>query len=389
MKRKLRVLQIIGDSKFGGASLVVADLMKMLQGRGLEVTLLATDRQMVDFAQENGFRVWPFKGIQRSINPLIDISATMRLAWALRGKYDIVHTHTTKGGVVGRTAAHMAGIPIVIHTVHGFAFGEFSGRLATSAVCLVEHIVALMCDRVIFVNSFDRLKSVKAGIIPENKAVTVYNGVTEERLKPGLSVNRTDLLKELNLAEDTFLCANVGRLAEQKGLRYLFEALGIVRRKMPELKIHQVMIGQGELYEQSQEWIKEYGIADRVHFLGFRTDALRWTGGADAFVLSSLWEGHSITLLEAMGCSTPIIATDIKGNRESITNEQDGLLVQPCNAQALADGIIRIASNPELARSLARQARETFMKRFTIEIMLENLWSIYDELLRSKNLLIK
>lgn len=386
MKNKLRLLQIIGDSKFGGDSVIICDWLKMLESRGFEVTLLATDKPVVKLAQEQGINVWTFKGIQRTINPFVDIPAILRLAWALRGKYDVVHTNTTKGGAVGRLAAWLARIPVILHTVHGFAFHEFSGKLSTFAVGFVERVLTRMSDRVIFVNDFDRMCAIKMGIVPEHKAVSVYNGVSEERLNPGLSVNRGDLLRDLNLDEDTFLCVNVGRLAEQKGLRYLFEALGIVRRKMPEFKIHQVMIGEGELYEQSQEWIKEYGIADRVHFLGFRTDALRWTGGADAFVLSSLWEGHSITLLEAMGCGTPIIATDIKGNRESITNELDGLLVQPADAESLAAGIMRLASDRDFAQQMGDRARKTFVERFTLKHMLDNTWNVYEKLLCEKKL---
>ncbi len=147
------------------------------------------------------------------------------------------------------------------------------------AVSTVENGLSKMCDQVIFVNKFDRLMAVDMGIVPEHKALTIYNGVSEERLAPGLDTKREELLDELNLSHDVMLSVFVGRLDEQKGLKYLFEALRIVREKVLDVDFHQVVLGDGEQAEHCRQWVEEFGVADRVHFLGFRTDALRWTGG--------------------------------------------------------------------------------------------------------------
>jgi glycosyltransferase involved in cell wall biosynthesis len=380
---------IIGDSKFGGAALVVCSLMKMLRSRDIDVTLLATDPNILEIFKKESFSVWTFKGIQRAVNPFIDISALLRLTRALRGKYDIVHTHTTKGGAIGRLAAKLAGVPVILHTVHGFAFHEFSGKLKTHLICIVERILAKMCDKMIFVNNYDRIKAIEMGITSEDKAVTVYNGIDESRLVLGINTDRSRKLSELNLSDSSFLSVYVGRLAEQKGLRYLFEAIKIVNEEMPNCVINQVVVGDGELFRRCQEWVEQFGITDRVYFLGFRPDAICWTGAADLFVLSSLWEGHSITLLEAMACGRPIVATDIKGNRESIKDGYNGLLVEPANSKALARAIIKIISNPKLAKTLGEHARDTFAKRFTLERMIECGWQVYEGVLKEKGLVKK
>jgi len=387
MNRPLRALHIVGDSKFGGGDVVIWEGLKILAGKGIDVTLLATDPSAIEYARSQGLSVWPFRGIRRAVRPVRDLWATLRLAWAICGRYDIVHTNTTKAGAVGRTAAYLARVPAILHTVHGFSFHEFSSRMTTTLVAAVERILAMMSDRVIFVNDFDRRRAVRMGILPARKAVTVYNGLGEDRLGPGLAARREELLAELNLPGDAVLSVFVGRLAPQKGLRYLLEALGIIRRTRPDLKLHQVVVGEGQQEEESRRWAKQQGVDDAVHFLGFRPDAVRWTGGADMFVVPSLWEGHSITLLEAMGCGAAIVATNIKGNRESLTHGRDGLLVKPADSQSLAEGMISLAENRDLARRLGQAARQTFLRRFTLQEMLKKTWAVYEELLSSKGML--
>jgi glycosyltransferase involved in cell wall biosynthesis len=378
---------VVGDSKFGGGDVVICEWLGMLKGHGIDATLLATDPSTVEFAGRYGIEVWPFAGIGRAVNPLRDLGTTLRLAEAIRGRFDIVHTNTTKGGAIGRTAARLACVPVVLHTVHGFAFHEFSSRPATTLIASLERLLAMMSDRVIFVNEYDRLRAVEMGILPQRKAVTVYNGLGPERIAPGLETDRDELLGELHLGPQAVLCVFVGRLAEQKGLRHLLEALSICRRRRGDIDLHQAIIGEGEQEGLCRLWAGELGLADRVHFLGFRSDAVRWTGGGDVFTLASLWEGHSISLLEAMGCGTAIVATDIKGNRESITDGADGVLVAPADAEALADGILRLAGDRQYARRVGQAARETFLKRFTLEKMLENTWRVYEDVLSEKHLL--
>ncbi|MHC4717304.1 MAG: glycosyltransferase, partial [Planctomycetota bacterium] len=222
MPRQLRALHVIGDSEFGGGDIVVCSLLKLLQEHDIDVTLLATDPSAIEYAEGQGIKVWPFRGICRQIRPVRDLWAAARLAKAIRGRYDIVHTHTTKGGAIGRTAAWLARVPARLHHVHGFSFHEFTGKWTTRLMASAERKLGRMCDRLIFVNSFDREKAIEMGIIPAAKAVTVYNGLPEERLAPGRGVRREELLAELSLPDDAILSVNVGRLAPQKGLVYLF-----------------------------------------------------------------------------------------------------------------------------------------------------------------------
>jgi glycosyltransferase involved in cell wall biosynthesis len=382
-----RILHVTSGTEFGGGYSVVLSLVEMARQHGLQADVHTQCPETIRMCKERGIRVFNFEGIDRPIRPHKDLWAVVRLARAIQGRYQVVHTHTTKGGAVGRLAAHLAKVPVVLHTVHGFAFHEFSSKMATHLGALAERVLAKRCDKMIFVNSFDREQALKLKIASEQKMVTIFNGVPESRLDPCRKVTRQELLSELQIDEDCFLCAFVGRLAPQKGLKYLMEAIALLKRKMVNREVHLAVIGNGKLEAEVRRQIHTLDITDRVHLLGFLIDGLRWTGGCDSFVLSSLWEGHSVTLLEAMGLGRPIVATDIKGNRETITQEHNGLLVPPADPEALAAAIMRMASDIDFAKSLGSCARQTFKERFTLEKMLERTWAVYQEVLEANRLL--
>jgi glycosyltransferase involved in cell wall biosynthesis len=386
VKNPLRVLHV-APGKFGGGDSVVLSLVDMAREHGLHADVLCNSPELAEACAARHVRALNFKGIERPIRPHKDLWAAIRLYYAIRGRYEVVHTHSTKGGAVGRLAARWAKIPAVLHTAHGFAFHEFSSKMQTLMVARAERMMAHWCDKIIVVNEFDRQLALQLGIGTDEKLVTIYNGIPDSRLEPARQINRQELLDELQIGKDSFLCVFVGRLAPQKGLKCLMEAMAMVKGKMQSPKAHLAVIGEGELERSLRDQVQRLDLSDRVHFLGFQSACMRWTGQCDLFVLSSLWEGHSITLLEAMGVGRPIVATGIKGNRETITHNIDGLLVPPANAEALARAIMQLAANPAQTARLGQAAEETFNRRFTEKAMKNASWQVYEELLTAKGLL--
>jgi len=381
-----RILHI-APGEYGGGDSVVFSLVDMAREHGLQADVLVDNEEMRQICTERGIGIFCFEGIVRPIRPVRDLSAAIRLKRIIRGRYEVLHTHGSKGGAVGRLAARWARIPAVIHTVHGFAFHEHSSRLKTSVIAAAERIMARWCDKLIVVNTFDRQRALELGIGSKEKLVTVYNGVPESRLDSGRGINRRELLDELKIPNNSFLCVFVGRLAPQKGLNHLIEAMAMVRDRMSSPAVHLALIGEGELRAEINEQVQKLNLSDRVHLLGFQSACLRWTGGCDLFVLSSLWEGHSITLLEAMGLGRPIVATDIKGNRETITSGEDGLLVPAADPAALAEAVMELAANNQRASEFGQRARKTFEERFTEQVMKDESWQVYQALLAAKGLL--
>src|SRR5262245_3326670 len=152
-----RILHIVGDSRFGGAAYIIAGLAKMAQAEGWAVDALATDPVFQKFARQHGMGIVDIDVIRRPIRPLWDLAGLVRLARFLRrNRYRIVHTHTSKGGFIGRLAARLAGVPVIVHTVHGYAFHEASPALALMFYAAMEKIAARWCDRMISVSEFHR-----------------------------------------------------------------------------------------------------------------------------------------------------------------------------------------------------------------------------------------
>ncbi len=361
-------------------------LAEMAKEHGLSVKLLSEDPETIEVARARGIDIFPFCGICDRLSLVRGLVAAIRLRRWIRGEFDIIHTHMAMPGAVGRLAAHWAGTPIIMHTVHGWGAYDYASPLLYWMGRTTERTLAPWSDRIVFVNEYDRLKSVASGITTDTQSVTIYNGVPEARLAPGRGVDRQALLGELGLSNDCFLCVFAGGLVRYKGLPYLLEAMAAVKARLASVPVHLAIVGEGVRHAACEKQIARLGIADRVHLLGFRHDAVRWTGGCDLFVLPSLWEGHSIALLEAMALARPIVATDIPGTRESLTHGRDALLVGRGDADALAEGILGVVTNRQDAHRLGAAAAATFRARFTEPPMKQAYWEVYRDVMREKGL---
>jgi len=373
-RSKIKVFQVLsGVATWGGGGTVVLSLTKELLRLGCEVTVLC----LGDFAGEQfakaGAKVVSSRYWRREINLPFDLLALYELfRLCRRERFDIVHTHTSKGGFLGRIAARLAGVPTVIHTVHGFAFHEFTPGPVAAFYTLLERLAGHFCDLVICVNDEDRQTAIRRRIVAPDKIVTIHNGIDMDRFA---GVRGDSVRRELALGDGSVLIGTVGRLAPQKGFAYLLQAIPLVLREHPET--HFAFAGDGPLEAELKGLATELGVSERCHFLGFRRDIPEVLAACDIFVLPSLWEGLSITLLEAMAAGKPIVATDIKGNREVITDEVNGLLVRPKDSVELARAIIELIEDRERARLLGERARRTVERHFNERAMLEKTLQAY------------
>jgi glycosyltransferase involved in cell wall biosynthesis len=384
--KPVRVLQVLGGSPFGGGAAVVFSLIDMAREHGLSVTLESEDAETIQMARARGVEVLPFAGICDRLSLVRGLAAAVRLTKLLRGRFDLVHTHMAMPGAVARLAAHWAGTPLVVHTVHGWGAYDFAGPLLCWMGRTTERTMARWSDRIVFVNDYDRVQAVASGITTAAQSVTIHNGVPVERLTPGRGVDRAALLGELGLTDDCFLCVFAGKFVRYKGLPYLLQATAAIKARADSRPVHLAMLADGAERTAFEREVARLGLADRVHLLGYRRDAIRWIGGCDLFVQSSLWEGHSIALLEAMGLGRAIVATDIPSTVESLTHGRDGVVVPRADAAALAEAILAAAANRQEMHRLGGAAAATFQARFTERPMKQAYWEVYRELLAAKGL---
>ena len=314
--------------------------------------------------------------IRREIRPLWDLRGLVRLKTFLSGAgYSIIHTHTSKPGVVATLAARRAGIPAVMHTVHLFAFHEESGRAAMAAYVAAQRTAARWCDRIVTVSEFQRRWALEKGIGTQEQVIAIPNGVPEERARA--TRERADVRGELGV-EEAFVVLSTGRLASQKGLEHLVRAAALIR-DVPRLRV--LLAGDGPLEGQLSRLVSELGLDGIVTFLGHRSDIGDLLAAADLVVLPSLWEGLSISLLEAMAAGKPVVTTTIGGNVEVTNAGEAAMLVPPKDPVRLAAAIRGLAADAPLRERLGKRGQEVQRERYTMRRMLDSYLAEYDRLL--------
>lgn len=368
----MRVLHIVGNSAFGGGSIIILRLAQLAHNQGWHVDVLCTDPRFQEELQRAGIGVVDLGVIWRDIRPIRDLRGLHRLYRFLkRNPYDLVHTHTSKAGFVGRLAAHVAGIRSICHSVHGFAFHEASPPNEIRFYALLERLAARWCGRIITVSEFHRQWALRLGIGDERKVVAIPNGIPLERVTT--AADRERVRASLGAAPDDVVLVTIGRLAAQKGIEYLLQAMTAVARGT-ERNVLLWLPGDGPLRPELEQMARDLAISDRVRFPGFRNDVGALLAASDIAVLPSLREGLSIALLEAMAAGKPIVATTIGSNHEVTCEGEAALLVPPGDPQCLALAITQLIAEPLQAQRLAASARKIYLHRYTEPFM----WKLYE-----------
>lgn len=376
-----RLLLVKGSAPFGGDCVLMLELGQAAREHGFDVDILATDPHFQELIRSQGLGLVDLDVIRRAIRPLWDFRGLVRLTRFLsRSPYTIVHTHTTKPGIVGALAARRAGTPAVMHTVHLFPFHEETGRIVTTAYVAAERLAARWCDRIVTVSEHQRDWALRVGVGRPDQIVSIPNGVPIDRAKPRRS--RDDVRADLGLG-DAFVILSTGRLAEQKGYEYLIRAAALLRDDQPAA--HVVLAGGGPLRGKLEELVSSLGLEERVRLIGHRSDVGDLLAASDLVVLPSLWEGLSISLLEAMAAGKPIVTTSIGSNREVTNDGEAAVLVPPKDAASLAAAIRLLAADGHRRQELGRLAQQVQRERYSLQRMLDAYMSEYDGLLRRES----
>nr|WP_083868069.1 glycosyltransferase family 4 protein [Halomonas smyrnensis] len=296
----------------------------------------------------------------------------------------ILHTHSSKTGLLGRLAAHIARVPVVIHTVHGFAFPFASNGLVRLIYYWVEFVGARFCDALIVLNESDRKKLIDDLKVSEKKVHLIPNGIRLEEFGRSEETVRSEIRSEVFGASiDTICIGMVGRLWHQKNPKCLFDAAKkIVESTDKSVKF--VFIGDGELRGELEKEIVSYGLESHVMVLGWRTDIARLLSALDVFVLPSRWEGMPLAILEAMASALAVVVSDIPGNNDLVAHDQDGLLFPSEDDEQLSVQLFRLINDPSLRKSLASEAQKKVVSKYHLEMRNQSVFKLYDDLLLRK-----
>ncbi len=303
-----------------------------------------------------GVKILTLAGLVRRVSPVKDL-VTLLALWRLfrRERPRIVHTHTSKAGILGRWAAWLAGVPAVIHTPHGHVFWGYFGPARTRFFIFLEKLSALVTDRLVMLTDQERIDHLRVGIAPEEAFVTIHSGV---ELVPFMAAKaaRDEARRALGIPDGAFAVGTVGRLTAIKGPGVLVDAARRVIGRHPDSVF--VFLGAGELLEALQTRAADLGIAASVRFAGWRPDAARLMSALDCFAFPSINEGMGKALVEAMALEKPVVASRVGGIIDLVDDGVNGFLVPAGDSQALAERILFYLENPETARRMARRAAE-------------------------------
>jgi len=373
----MNILHITGDAKWGGGGIVIEVLVGMAVNRHWNVDVLTTDPRCQAAMTQAGAGIVDLDVIWRNIRPLRDLAGLLRLRRYLRAHpYDIVHTHTSKAGFVGRIAARLAGIPVVLHTVHGFAFHEETPWRKAAFYTLLEHIAGWFCDAIVTVSHYHRDWALRLHIAPPSKLLAIPNGISGR-----VSSTASELFRDrIGACDDCFVVVTHGRLAAEKGLEYLLAAIpGVTHILGRPCKF--VFVGDGPQQDDLMMLARRLCVSDSVVFDGFRSDIGQILAGADVVVLPTLREGLSISLLEAMAAGKAIVTTDIGSNLEATAHGECAETVRTKDIHGLAVAIERLSRDPERARALGEAAKARYQTTYRESQMVEAYEKLYQRLL--------
>ena len=370
MNEPIRVLHFIDSLKYGGAETLLFELTSRLDAYGFHPTVFYCEPGPLveDFVNQK-IPVTHLPWLAR-VDPLL----LVRMVKVIRKERpQIVHTHLFKSDFHGRFAARIAGVPVLVSTLH-----NCNAWAQNPLFGLTYGFTARFTDKIIAVADEVRDYAIRYLRIPPQKLLTISNAVSIERFE-GKSREGLAVRKEFNISPDTPLLGIVGRLEPQKNHENFLRAAQRIHEYNQNVRF--LIVGDGSLRDQLVALTKALGLQDAVIFCGLRKDIPAVMAALDVLVISSHYEGLPVALLEAMAAGRPIVSTAVNGVPSVVEDGESGILVEPSNSNALADACLRLIDNPDLRRKMGQNGHERIQSRYSMTAMTEKTVALYSNLI--------
>ena len=380
--KKQKVLHIITDSHpFGGAQRNTWLSVSRASEEFPQSLACGLGDELPALCKKNNIPFYRIKSMNNGSNPFNDIAAIFDIYKIIKDNgFDIVHLHSSKAGILGRIAAKLAGVPLIIFTIHGVSF-DFELRPKSAPLLLfLEKFTAKFTDGIVSVAKNCKDVFVKEGVCSADKIRVIYSAIEFDPIDN--AVGGTKKRKELGLSPDDVVIGAVGHFRKAKGYEYLVQAAPYVLEKIPQAKF--MIIGDGPEKPDIEKRIKEAKLDDSFFLLGDRADVPELLKTMDIFCRPSIHEGLGRALTEAMYAKLPPVVTDIWGTREICEDGETGILVPIRDPKALADGIIKFHENPDLAKKIGEASRTKVKGMFAVETMVKGVEECYREIYKKK-----
>ncbi len=389
----MRVTHIITRLVIGGAQEnTLATIRGLRQKPGLEVKLISgptlgpegsleSEARNIFSHDENDFALVP--ELVRPVHPLNDFIALRQLEKLLRGqKPDLVHTHSGKAGILGRLAAKRAGVPVIIHHIHGPSFGPFQGAPANFIFTAAEKYAARVTDHFFCSAAAMTKLYLAAGIGRPDQFTRIFSGFN---LEPFLNAaNDPALRQQLGLAADHFVIGKIARIFKLKGHADLLAAFAKIVPQLPHARL--LFVGDGSLRGEMEQQSRVLGLGGRVVFTGLVSpdEVARYVGIMDCLAHFSHREALSRALPQALAAGKPVVAYDFDGADEVCLENETGFIVRTGDTDTAAQRLLQLARDPALREQFGQRGRRFVRGNFTVEKMVNDQYAVYQKLTAHK-----
>jgi glycosyltransferase involved in cell wall biosynthesis len=377
----IKILRAITRLNIGGPAIHAILLSRALNDGAFFTSTLVTgttaphEGDLLDLARARSVEPLVVPALGREISPLDDLVSLARMVKLVHQlRPDIVHTHMAKAGTVGRLAARVCGVPLIVHTYHGHVFHSYFSPARTRVFLTIERALGLATNRIIVVGDGQRDEIASYGVAPLRKLTTIRLGLELDQFLEAES-HRGELRRELGIDSEAPLVGIVGRLVPIKAPELFLQAAVKVRDALPAAQF--LVVGDGERRQELETLVDHLGLRASVRFLGWRRDLVRVYADLDVVALSSLNEGSPVVLIEALASARPVVATSVGGVPEVVIHGQTGLTVPGSDVAALAESILTLLRDRPLADRLRQAGRQHVYPRYDSSRLVDDMRQLY------------
>ncbi len=381
----MHICHIITRLIIGGAQENTVLTCRGLVDKGHEVTLIAgpetgPEGSLWDQARESGCNLIQVPALHRAVRPLGEVLAYCKLVHLLRRlDPDVVHTHSSKAGILGRAAASRADVGVIVHTIHGMSFNRTQTPAVRMLYRWVERRAAKRCHKIVTVADAMIDQAVAAELAPRGKFTKIYSGMETNRFEPD-AFARGRARRAWGIEDDDIVVGTIARLFHNKGYEEIIEAMPAAIAKEPKLRF--VWIGDGAHRTQYEQRLDAIGLRRRVHFLGLidPDQVGPQINGFDILLHASKWEGLPRAVVQGLICEVPAITFDNDGAPEVVTTDETGICVPLGDTDAMSTAIVKLARDRDLRARLGQTGRVRCMAMFNWKRMVDELDELYQQL---------
>ncbi len=379
----MKVLHIITRLDPGGSASNTIVTVDLLRKYGFTTSLAYgvtqdPDGSIADTLKEKNITAFTINSLVRPPSPLKDLIALHEITKLLKtGNYDLVHTHTSKAGVLGRLAANKCGIP-TIHTPHGHIFYGYFGRILTALFVFIERILARKTERIVSLTDQETKDCLNKHIGIPGQYVTIPSGVELSRFRDIHPDKGTEFRNEFDIPQNAFLFISIGRLVHIKGFDILLDAFS--KADFKDKPAFLAIIGDGNERKPLELMVNRLGLTQYIRLTGNLQDVRPALSAGNAFILASRNEGMGRALIEAMAAGLPVIGTAVGGIPVVIDNGQTGVVVPSESPVALAHAMEELINNPEIRARMGTNAANAVYPKYDQNTMIEQLAKLYREI---------